>query len=249
MLLHVCVAAGRRLLDSVLPPLCLGCGEIVGTPGALCAACWPSFSFIAPPHCARCGIPFAEDLGNSALCAACLDRPSRFSRARAVLIYDEKSRRLVLPFKHGDRTDMARTCGTWMARAGAELLAEADLIAPVPLHWRRLVTRRYNQALLLARNVARLAPAPTELAPDLLVRHRWTGSQAGLAARERRHNVREAFEVHPRWAAKLKAKAVLLVDDVLTTGATAEACARALQRGGASRVDVLTLARVVRPAL
>jgi ComF family protein len=247
MLLHACAAAGRRLLDSVLPPLCLGCGEIVGTSGALCAACCPDFAFIAPPHCARCGAPFSEELGPEAQCASCLARPPRFRKARAALVYDDKSRRLVLPFKHGDRTDMARTCGRWMARAGAELLAEADLVAPVPLHWRRLLTRRYNQALLLARALSPRGKA--SLAPDLLRRRRWTGSQAGLAARERRSNVREAFEVNRRWQAKLKGKRVLLVDDVLTTGATADACVRALRRGGARHVDVLTLARVVRPGL
>ncbi len=245
---HVCANAGRLVLDAVLPPLCLGCGEIVGAPGALCAGCWQGFSFVAPPQCACCGDPFAEHLGDKALCAACLARPPKFRRARAALAYDAQSKRLVLPFKHGDRTDIARACGGWMARAGAELLAEADLIAPVPLHWRRLLVRRYNQAQLLARAVAR-GQAGARLAPDLLRRRRWTGSQAGLRARERRRNVREAFDIHPRWAAEIAGKTVLLVDDVLTTGATAEACARVLQRGGAGHVDVLTLARVVRPAV
>jgi predicted amidophosphoribosyltransferase len=164
--------------------LCLGCNEIVGEPGALCATCWPGFSFISPPHCTRCGAPFAEEIGAGAQCGACLRRPPRFRRARAALVYDDTSRRLVLPFKHGDRTDMARACGGWMARAGAELLAEAELIAPVPLHWRRLFTRRYNQALLLARAAARRSPG--RLAPDLLRRARWTGSQSGLRAEERR---------------------------------------------------------------
>lgn len=247
MSLRVCVAASRRLLDSILPPLCLGCGEIVGATGALCATCWPTFSFVGPPHCACCGTPFAEYLGDDALCAACLVRRPRFRRARTALIYDDHSRRLILPFKHGDRTDMARTCGSWMARAGAELLADSDLVTPVPLHWQRLFTRRYNQALLLARNLTREQPA--KLAPDLLLRRRWTGSQAGLAAQDRRRNVREAFAIHPRWQARAKGKTVLLIDDVLTTGATVEACARALKRGGARHVDVLTLARVVRPAL
>jgi ComF family protein len=167
-------------------------------------------------------VPFAEDLGPAAQCSTCLGRPPRFRRARAALVYDDKSKRLVLPFKHGDRTDMAHACGRWMAGAGGELLAEAELIAPVPLHWRRLFTRRYNQALLLARSVSRASPA--RLAPDLLRRARWTGSQAGLKAQERRTNVRRAFELHPRWTAAVKGKTVLLVDDVLTTGATVEAC-------------------------
>ena len=242
---------GRAVLDAVLPPLCLGCNEIVSAPGALCASCWQGFSFISAPHCACCGTPFAEDLGPEALCAGCLVRRPRYHRARAALVYDDQSRRLVLPFKHGDRTDIARACGGWMARAGADLLAAADLVAPVPLHWRRLFVRRYNQAQLLARIVVRNTAADRKprLAADLLRRRRWTGSQAGLRAKERRSNVREAFDVHPRWRPDVSGKAVLLVDDVLTTGATVEACARVLERAGATRVDVLTLARVVRPAV
>ena len=243
----ILVRTGRMVLDAILPPLCLGCNEIVTEPGSLCAACWQDFAFIAAPHCARCGIPFVEDHGAETHCADCLKRPPRFRRARATLVYDDKSRRLVLPFKHGDRTDMGRAYGRWMAQAGAELLAEAELVAPVPLHWRRLFTRRYNQALLLAKSLSR--ESGVALAPDLLRRQRWTGSQAGLKAKERRRNVRQAFGIHPRWAERLKGKSVLVVDDVLTTGATVEACAAALQRAGARHVDVLTLARVVRPAL
>ena len=248
---RACRSAGRMVLDAVLPPLCLRCAEIVESPGTLCAACWQGFSFIAPPYCARCADPFSTDPGAGALCARCLARPPRYRRARAALIYDQESRRLVLPFKHGDRTDMARACGSWMARAGAELLAEADIVAPVPLHWRRLLARRYNQAQLLARAAVGHAEdrARLSLAPDLLRRRRWTGSQSGLRAEERRGNVRAAFDIRPRWAAEIVGKAVVLVDDVLTTGATVEACARVLQRGGARHVDVLTLARVVRPAL
>lgn len=240
------------MLDAVLPPLCLGCNEIVGEPGTLCATCWQGFAFIAEPHCACCGYPFEEDLGSDALCGACLARLPRYRRARAALAYDDGSRRLVLPFKHGDRTDIARAFGGWMARAGAELLASADLITPVPLHWRRLLARRYNQAALLAHVLAREAGPESgarRVVPDLLRRRRWTGSQAGLKARERRSNVRHAFDVHPRWRALASGKTVLLVDDVLTTGATVEACTRALERAGVRHVDVLTLARVVRPAV
>ena len=248
---EVVAGAGRAVLDAVLPPLCLGCNEIVSAPGSLCASCWQGFSFISAPHCACCGTPLAEDLGPEALCAGCLVRRPRYHRARAALVYDDQSRRLVLPFKPGDRTDIARACGGWMARAGADLLGEADLVAPVPLHWRRLFMRRYNQAQLLARIVVRTAAGgrDLQLAPDLLRRQRWTGSQAGLRAKERRRNVREAFDVHPKWRLLVAGKSVLLIDAVVTTGATVEACARALQRAGVARVDVLTLARVVRPAL
>jgi ComF family protein len=239
------------MLDAVLPPLCLGCNDIVEAPGNLCAACWQRFSFVAPPYCERCGYPFAQDLGGAALCGACSAKPPRYRRARPALVYDDHSRRLILPFKHGDRTDIARACGRWMARAGAELLSGADLVTPVPLHWRRLLTRRYNQAQLLARTVVRETGkgSAVRLAPDLLRRRRWTGSQSGLRAEERRSNVRQAFDIHPRWRAALAGTTVLLIDDVLTTGATIEACVRTLQRGGARHVDVLTLARVVRPAI
>lgn len=248
---QACARAGRTVLDAVLPPLCLGCNEIVGEPGGLCAACWQDFSFVAAPLCACCGTPFEEDLGAEALCAGCMARRPRYNRARAALIYDDHSRRLILPFKHGDRTDIARACGNWMARAGAELLASADLVAPVPLHWRRLFMRRYNQAALLARVLVRQLEPPhkVRLAPDLLRRHRWTGSQTGLRARERRRNVREAFDVHPHWQAEIAGRRIVLVDDVLTTGATVEACSRVLERAGADCVDVLTLARVIRPAV
>jgi len=239
--------AGRVLLDAALPPLCLGCGEIVGETGSLCTACWAGFAFIAPPQCARCGDPFSADVGEGALCASCLVRPPRYRLARAVVAYDQRSRRLVLPLKHGDRTDMARAYGRWMARSGAEMLGDADLIAPVPLHWRRLLTRRYNQSVLLARAVAR--EAGQALAPDLLRRVRWTGSQAGLRAHERRRNVRRAFDLAPRWAVRVKGAGVVLVDDVLTTGATADACTRVLLAAGARHVDILTLARVVRPPI
>src|SRR5258708_9204150 len=195
---QACARAGRMLLDSVLPPLCLGCNEIVETPGALCAACWQGFSFVAPPYCARCAAPFVEDPGGGALCGTCLARPPRYRRARAALIYDARSRRLLLPFKHGDRTDIARACGRWMARAGGELLAEADLVAPVPLHWRRLFTRRYNQAQLLARVAVREAAAGARprLAPDLLRRRRSTGSQSGPRAPGREGERRPGFS-HP----------------------------------------------------
>lgn len=250
---RICGNAGRFLLDSVLPPLCLGCNEIVATPGALCVACWQGFSFITAPQCGRCGSPFSEQVGAGAVCATCLAHPPLYRRARAALVYDAQCRKLVLPFKHGDRTDIARACGGWMARAGAELLASADLIAPVPLHWRRLVSRRYNQAALLARAVEREALRQNgrefRLVPDLLHRARWTGSQAGLRAMERRSNVRRAFVVSPQWSARVAGRQILLVDDVLTTGATVEACARVLERAGARSIDVLTLARVVRPAV
>ena len=231
-------------LNAVLPPRCLTCGVLVERSGALCAACWAEVAFIAPPYCACCGLPFEYDLGPEALCGECTREPPPYTRARAVMRYTEMSRRLVLAFKHGDRTEGAPAFGAWLARAGAELLAEADVIAPVPLHRWRLLSRRYNQAALLAQALGRETGLP--VAADLLLRRRHTASQGRLSVAARRRNVAGAFAVKPARQADLAGRHVLLVDDVLTTGATAAACARTLRRGGAAAVSVLVLARVVR---
>lgn len=234
------------VVDALLPPLCLGCHAVVETHGALCAPCWAKIGWLAPPLCACCGLPFDFDAGGDVRCAACLRDPPAFARARAVFRYDEASRHLILAFKHADRTQAAPAFGQWLARAGGALLQDADLVAPVPLHWLRLAWRRYNQAALIARCAA--DAAGRRCVPDLLVRRRRTPSQGELGRAERRRNVRRAFAVQPRHAAALDGARVLLVDDVFTTGATVEECAATLLAGGAAAVDVLTLARVVRPA-
>ena len=232
------------VLDAILPPRCLKCGEIVADHGALCGQCWPALRFLGAPCCACCGLPFEFDMGENSLCAACIaDRPL-FDRARAALVYDDASRDLILRFKHADRIDGAATFAGWMARAGAELIAAADVIAPVPLHRWRLVRRRYNQAAVLAKAIAR---ERGKLAvPDLLVRRRATPSQGHLGRSQRQRNVAGAFAVHPGRRQAAAGARILLIDDVLTTGATAEACVRTLRSAGANAVDLLVLARVVR---
>jgi ComF family protein len=244
---------GRGLLDLVLPPRCILCTARVEAPGTLCAPCWRGMNFLGEPCCACCGLPFAFDPGPNEteaaiLCAGCIARPPRFDRARSVFAYDDHSRRLVLMLKHGDRLQSVPGFGQWLARAGATLLAEADLVVPVPLHWTRLWRRRYNQSALLAqaactawRRQGRAAPA---LVPDLLIRRRPTPSQGRRTRLQRAENVRGAFRL--RRNAEVKGKRVLLIDDVLTSGATVEECARVLRRAGAARVYVLTLARAVR---
>lgn len=237
----------RGALDLVLPPRCLGCGLAVEDPGRLCAGCWRTLLFLAPPQCRLCGYPLPHALPEAPLCGACAADPPAYDRARAALRYDDGSRGLILAFKHADRTDTAPAFGRWLARAGAELLAEADLIAPVPLHRWRLLKRGYNQAAILAQALARETGAT--LLPDLLQRVRATASQQGLGGRARLLNITAgAFRAHPWHRRRIDGARVLLVDDVLTTGATVEACARVLCRAGAAGVDVLTLARVVRDA-
>lgn len=235
---------GRAALDTVLPPRCLSCRAEVAAPGTLCHACWQTLAFLGPPHCAGCGLPFPFDPGPGTRCADCLRDPPPWGRARAVLRYDDASRGLAVPFKHADRTDMAPALGAWLARAGAELLADADVLVPVPLHRFRLIARRYNQAALLA--LAAGKAAGVAVVPDALVRTRNTPSQGRLKPGERAKNVRGAFAVRPGRVEAIAGRRVVLVDDVLTTGATAEACTRALARAGAAAVDVLTLARVIR---
>jgi len=241
------VAAGRTALDLLLPPRCLVCGRLTASDQALCAACWGRLAFIEAPYCACCGRPFEFALGPDALCGPCAAGRPLFERARAALRYDEASRGLLLAFKHGDRTDCAPALARWLARAGAELLADADAIVPVPLHWWRLFRRRYNQSALLAKAVGRLAGKP--VLPDLVRRRRWTPSQGRLGAAERRRNVAGAFAIAPGHAAAIRGRQLLLVDDVLTTGATAEAVTRALLEAGARTVDLLVVARVVRPEI
>jgi len=236
--------SANMLLDAVLPPRCLKCGELVGDHGALCGTCWAGLRFVSEPCCAACGLPFEFDLGPEALCGACSGERPRFDRARAALVYDEASRDLILRFKHADRLEGAKTLAGWMARAGAGLIAEADLIAPVPLHRWRLVRRRYNQAAILANWVGRTQGK--RVAPDLLVRRRPTQSQGHLGRTARRQNVAGAFALNSRSDQAVAGRRVLLIDDVLTTGATAEACAKVLLKAGAKAVDLLVLARVVR---
>ena len=239
----------RRALHALLPPQCLGCGTLVDASGALCAECWDRVIFLSSPQCAACGLSFENSLGQGALCGACSRRPPVFGRASAAIVYDDASRRLILAFSHGDRTDAAPASARWLARAGDDLaggnlIDEAECIVSVPLHWSRLFAQRYNQAALLAQNLGRLSSVP--MVPDALQRRRRTPPRGRMGAAVRRRNLAGAFGVGPRGRARIEERRVLLIDDVLTTGAT---CARTLIRAGARAVDVLTLARVVRPAL
>ncbi|MGH7023623.1 MAG: ComF family protein [Caulobacteraceae bacterium] len=236
------VAVG--LLDLALPPRALDEARkatAVQTAG-LTAEAWTRIHFIEAPACDGCGAPFEFDLGLGARCAACQARPAAFDRARAACIYDDASRDLILKLKHADRTDLAPLFARWLSRAAADLLANADAVVPVPLHRLRLLGRRYNQAAEIARPLA--AAFGLAYWPDAVTRPRHTASQAGKSGQGRRRNVAAAFHVPSRWRPRIEGKRVLLIDDVLTTGATVEGCARALKAAGAGGVDVAVIARV-----
>lgn len=238
--------AGRALLDAIYPPLCILCREPVSEPDSLCPACWSELQFIDGAVCARCGLPFDVDPGEDTLCGSCIAHPPHFDRGRAILRYDDNSKKPILALKHSDRLDLVPAFGRWLERSGQPFFAACDMIVPVPLHRMRLWKRRYNQSAEIARAVARLTGIA--LAPLVLERLRHTPSQGTMpSAKARRRNVRGAFAVPKVRRDEVRSRSILLVDDVLTTGATADACARALKRAGAKSVFVLALARVVRP--
>jgi len=237
-------------VNLILPPRCPVTGEIVDRPGMVSPTAWASLRFVSVPHCACCGLPF--DLltdsvlpDDQTLCGSCLAVPKLYAQARASLVYDDASRALILGFKHGDQTHLTVTFAPWLLNAGRDFISSADAIIPVPLHWLRLLRRRYNQAALLGHAVGKLSGIPCW--PDALRRGRNTPTQGHLNARQRHENVRHAFEVRPEFLEQVKDKRIILIDDVYTTGATVEECVKVLQMAGVQRVDVLTLARVVRP--
>lgn len=231
------------LLDLALPPTCSACGAITAEAGGLCGTCWGQLSFICRPYCERTGAPFTHTPDGPLLSAEAVADPPAFDRARAAVTFEDVARDLVHKLKYADRLDVAAPMARLMVQAGAEVLAGADLVVPVPLHPLRLWTRRFNQAAVLGRHVAAARGVP--LRTDLLARRRATASQTRLGRAERRANVAAAFTVRGTAASELAGRRVLLVDDVYTTGATLDACARALRRAGVSGVDALTFARVV----
>src|ERR1700758_1933749 len=232
----------QTALDIALPQLCPACRDTVEGRG-LCASCWSKLSFITRPYCERLGIPFVYDPGPGLLSMEAIADPPAYNRARAAVRYDDIARKLVHALKYGDRLDLAPTMGRWSARAGRELLADSDAIVPVPLHWRRQWTRRFNQSALLAEIIAKASGRM--VAHGALKRVKATPQQVGLDKSERAHNVQGAFRVPAHGKAEVAGRKLVLVDDVLTSGATVDACSRALLRAGAASVDVLVFARVV----
>lgn len=235
----------QALLQVVYPPQCLICDARVTTDFGLCASCWRDTPFITGLTCSKCGTPLpGEDDAAEVLCDDCLRIARPWAAGRAVMTYHDNARKLILALKHGDRMDLARPLSAWMLRAAQPILRPGMLVAPVPLHWMRLIKRRYNQSALLSAAVARLAGL--DHCPDLLQRPRNTGSQEGLSRDARFANMADALRAHPRRAARIAGRHVLLVDDVMTSGATMAAAAEACIAEGAADVSVLALARVAK---
>ena len=231
----------RAVIDVVLPPRCPGCGEIVDGDDRFCADCFDQLQALGPPQCACCGLPLPHDGDAAALCGACLAQPPAFARARAPLVYAGPARQLVLALKHGRRLHLARMMARAMLRVAGDLPADA-VIVPVPSHRWRLWQRGFNQAAEIARHLARQSGRP--LLVDALDRIKPTASTKGMTRTARLKNVQGAFQVGR--ADAIRGRAVILIDDVMTTGATVSACAAKLTKAGARHVEVLTYARAMR---
>lgn len=230
-------------VDLLWPPQCPSCGTSVQDAARFCVDCWEELNFIVAPQCVCCGLPLDDVFDDCTLCGECLRTRPPYDQARAACVYDQTSRAFILPFKHADRTDLLPTIIHLLLRPVGPLLARADIVAPVPLHWSRLLSRRYNQAALISNKLARIGTV--RAIPDLVVRKKRTPSQGGRSKRGRQRNVKGAFRVPERFRPQLLDQRVLLVDDVMTTGATVSEISRVLLRAGAGGVDVITIARVV----
>jgi ComF family protein len=233
----------RLVLDFALPPRCPACGTITADPHRFCLDCWRSLVFLGEPCCACCGLPFDYDSGDDARCGRCLADPPRFDRLRAAVAYGEVARRVALKLKYSGRPGVAETLAALMVRHLREAPPDAMLVS-VPLHRWRIWRRGYNQAALVAAALSRRTGLPA--VPSALLRIRATPPLRGMNRRERAETVRGAFQVAQRAKPLVKGRHILLIDDVFTSGATAGACAKALKRAGAARVEVLCWARVLR---
>ena len=230
----------QNVLRQIFPDRCIGCGDLVAGDHGLCGSCWAEVGFIRDLACDACGLPLpGED--TRALCDTCLRAPRPWTQGRAAILYKERGRRLILELKSGDRTDLVPAMARWMAEAGEDVLRPGALLVPVPAHWTRTVRRRYNQAALLAKALGRITGLG--FLPDALVRHRVTDRQTGDDPESRHANVSRSMAPHPRRPFALEGRDVVLIDDVLTSGATLTEAARAADASGAQSLSVLVLAR------
>lgn len=236
----------NRLLDFLIPPHCVSCHGSMESDQGLCGACWRQIHFISNPYCHTCGLPlpFGDDNPTTMLCGPCTLEPPPYDLGRSCVAYDAHSKDLILRFKHGDHTSLTPFFVKWLEQTGKEIMVDVKFILPVPLHWTRLLKRRYNQAALLSKGLSHKTGIP--YLPTTLKRIRATPPQGHLSKEERQKNVENSFSVSDKGANILEGQQVLLIDDVLTSGATIHACTKVLKNAGVTKVSVLTLARVVR---
>lgn len=231
-------------LNLLMPAKCFCCHKIVCGKSALCPDCFKKITQLSDVSCPICAHPYELAAYKGMICPNCLKKRPVFRQLKSALAYDQYSRDLILPFKHADRTDIAPFFVQLMTRAGSDLLYTCDAIVPVPLHWRRLIVRKYNQAAILANQLAKRVKKP--YLPDTLMRHINTANQGHSSPAERKKNVKGAFSISPKKKHLIKGKRILLIDDVYTTGSTINECARELYKAGAAEVNALTIARVCR---
>ena len=235
----------KKLINFILPPRCINCGKIVSEDSSLCVECFNKIRFISKPYCKICGIPFesTEDLTQN-VCGSCLSKKRRyFELERSSFIYDDNSKNILLSLKFLDKTSYAPTVAKFMVQAGTDIFKEnPDLIIPVPLHYMRLIKRKYNQSALLANEISKLTGIKTDLFS--LKRHKNTTPQVKFTGKERIKNVHGAFVV--KKSENIKGKSIVLIDDVMTTGSTLKECAIALKKVGAKKIYALTAARTLK---
>ena len=235
----------QTALSTIYPARCLTCGSLVDSDFGLCGPCWRDTSFLGGTVCDCCGVPLPGAEGQDALlCDECMTHPRPWVQGRAAMLYTQTGRKLVLALKHGDRQEIARPAALWMANALGDIVEENTLIVPIPLHWLRMIKRRYNQSALLAQALGRHLSLPC--APELLKRPKSTQSLDGLGRAERYEMLREAIRVNPKLRHQFIKRPILLVDDVMTSGATLSAATEVLQQAGSGNIRVVTLARVAK---
>lgn len=234
----------QTALQLIYPSQCLTCDEMTETDFALCGSCWAETPFLGGTVCDKCGVPLPGDADDAVFCDDCMTLARPWSKGRAAVSYSGNARKMVLQLKHADRIDLAGPAAGWMAQAAAPLILPRMIVAPVPLHWRRLLKRRYNQSALLSKELAKILSL--DHCPDLLVRDKRTKPMDGMTVSDRFDMLNDAIHVHKKRTDRIENRPVLLIDDVMTSGATLAATAEACLAAGASHVNVLVLARVMK---
>ncbi len=243
-MLSLIKSTSKNLLDVIYPPICIVCGNSVYEHGSICSKCWECINFISDPQCQICGFPFDFQVIEGAICAGCAYKKPYFSKARSVFLYDENSQKIITNFKYRDKTEYSSFFSRWMVRIGSNMLDECDFIIPIPLHPLKLFLRKYNQASLIANELHK--HSKKKVLYNAIIRIKYTTKQASLVRKNRFKNIKGAFRINKKYIKLLEGKNILLVDDVITTGATINECAKSLiKQGKVHKVEALTVAKTL----